>query len=231
MKRAVDSVFDKAVEQLDREERRLGSLEKTGTVATFDRDGFAAMNRALSYVVMGGVLEELMRDLPAALAADLVAQNIERRHLPVSLIAAIDASSFRQCGSDTVASLIARANVVQAVASHGSDSRPVVDFGELFKLADGSTINEKHFKALWALLGLDGDWRSDPKDTMLLKEIRDKRNDVAHWLEDPVTVGRSKRPSDLKTMVKGLIDLVQHFHLAIWYWLDDRAASVKAVGN
>ncbi|MEV4938895.1 hypothetical protein [Streptomyces zaomyceticus] len=231
MKRAVDSVFHKAVEQLDREERRLASLDKSGGATTFDRDGFAAMNRALSYVVMGGVLEELMRDLPVALASDLVAQNIERRHLPVSLIAAIDSSIFRQCGSDTVTSLIARANVVQAVTSHDSDSRPVVDFGEVFKLADGSTINEKHFKALWTLLGLSGDWRCDPKDTFLLKEIREKRNDVAHWLEDPVVVGRSKRPSDLRTMVRSLIDLVQHFHLAIWYWLDDRAASVKPPGN
>ncbi|MET8631417.1 hypothetical protein [Streptomyces sp. NPDC004680] len=216
------------MEQLDREERRLASLEKAGSSAGFDRDGFMAMNRALSYVVMGGVLEELMRDLPAALASDVVAQGVERRHLPVSLIAAIDSAVFRQCGSDTVAALIARANIVQSVSAHQLDVRPVVDFGEVFKLADGSTINEKHFAALWTLLGLVGDWRCDPKDTMLLKEIRDKRNDVAHWLEDPVTVGRSKRPSDLRKMVKSLIDLVQHFHLAVWYWLDDRAAAVRA---
>ncbi|MEW1927483.1 hypothetical protein [Streptomyces sp. NPDC088360] len=227
----MDSVFEKAVEQLDREERRLTSIDKPVPTGTFDRDGFAAINRALSYVVMGGVLEELMRDLPVALASDLVVQKTERRHLPVSLIAAIDSAIFRQCGSDTVASLIARANVVQSIASHESDIRPVVDFGEVFKLADGSTINEKHFKALWTLLGLAGDWRCDPNDTMLLKEIREKRNDVAHWLQDPVAVGRSKRPSDLRKMVKSLIDLVQHFHLAIWYWLDDRATSAANAGG
>lgn len=231
MNRAVDAVFDRAVQQLDRELRRLVSMSRTksgigAATSVFDHDGFAAISRAMSYVVMGGVLEAMMRELPRALASDISALNIERRHLPVSLIAAIESAVFRQCSNDNVASLITRTNIVRQVMSHTVDSRPVVDFGDLFKLADGQTINEKHFRALWVLLDLDGDWWNDQNDSMLLNEIRSKRNDVAHWEDDPVEIGRSKQASDLQKMVVRLSNLVQHFQLCIWYWLDERANAV-----
>src|SRR5262245_39728207 len=96
---AINGVFDRAVEQLDRERRRLLSHGAASTAPgqpKFDYDGFHAISRAVSYVIMGGVLEELMRLLPSALASDLVALGIERRQLPVSLIAATDAASFRK---------------------------------------------------------------------------------------------------------------------------------------
>ncbi|MGV9317785.1 hypothetical protein [Streptomyces sp. NPDC003660] len=231
----ISAVFEKAVDQLDRERRRLGELEKrasakaeeaagerSATLSRFDHDGYSAINRALSYVVMGGVLEQLMRELPAALAADVLNLGIERRHLPASLVAAMDSTAFRKCGGDNVAALIERAGIVQTVLSHAQDSRPVLDFGELFKLADGQTVNGKHFQALWAILGLPGDWKSHPNDALLLKEIQGKRNNVAHWTEDPVVVGKSKRSADLIKMISSLSDLIQHFHLGVWYWLDDR---------
>ncbi|MFG2498577.1 hypothetical protein ACGFSB_10250 [Streptomyces sp. NPDC048441] len=223
----INAVFDSAVEQLDRERRRLDSLDRVDGASThvstkFDHEGFSAINRALSYVVMGGVLEELMRQLPPALAADVLSLGIERRHLPASLVAAMDSVTFRKCGNDNVSSLIERAGIVQTVLSHGQDSRPVLDFGDLFKLADGQTIGEKHFQALWLILGLSGDWKNDPNDSLLLKEIKSKRNNVAHWTEDPVTIGRSKRPGDLRQMIFRLSDLIQHFHLGVWYWLEDR---------
>jgi hypothetical protein len=229
MTRAIDIVFDKAVKHLDRESRRLQSISNSATGTKFDHDGFSAIGRALSYVVMGGVLEELMRALPGALAADVESLQLERRHFPVSLVAAMDAENFRRCGADNVTALVERANLAKSVASHQSDSRPAVNFGDFVKLADGHTVGERHFQAIWFLLGLDGDWRNDSADSMLLKEIKQKRNDVAHWNDDPVDIGRSKRPAELISMISRLIDLVQHFQLYIWYWLDDRIA-VSASG-
>jgi hypothetical protein len=188
----------------------------------FDHDGFYAISRAVSYVVMGGVLEELMRNLPSALASDLVAIGIERRHLPVSLVAATDAEIFRKCGTDNVASLIERATIVDIVLSHSKDARPVLNFGELFKLADGHTVSDRHFMALWMILGLKGDWKNDPTDSLLLREIKEKRNDVAHWTEDPVVIGRSKRSADLRAMIEQLSNLIEHFQLNLWYWVEER---------
>jgi hypothetical protein len=228
---AVDAVFDRAIEHLDRERRRLISTEpasKAPGPPRFDHDGFNAISRAVSYVVMGGVLEEFMRNLPSALASDLVSIGIERRHLPVSLVAAIDAETFRKCGSDNVASLIERATIVEVVVAHEKDSRPIFDFGELLKLADGNTISERNFIALWMLLGLKGDWKNDQNDLLLLKEIRQKRNDVAHWTEDPVVIGRSKQPSDLRAMLERLSELIQHFQLNLWYWLEERRSEARS---
>jgi hypothetical protein len=217
----VDGVFDSAIADLDRENRRLEALEKsTASSTAFDHDGFLAINRALSYVVLGGVLEALMRDLPAALAADVLALKVERRKMPVSLIAVMDSTRFRQTNSDTVGSLIARAEVVKGALVHTVDQRLVEDFADALKLADGQTINEKHFQAMWSVLGLDGDWRNTATDSLLIREIREKRNDVAHWQEDLVVIGRSKKPSELRQMASRLSDLVQHFQLSIWYWLD-----------
>jgi hypothetical protein len=228
---AIDAIFDHAIEQLDRERSRLLSGDAVSTAAgqpKFDHDGFYAVSRAVSYVVMGGVLEELMRNLPSALASDITTMGVERRHLPVSLVAATDAETFRKCGNDTVTSLIERAAIVKIVLDHEKDARPVVDFGELFKLADGHTINDRHFRAIWMILGLDGDWKNHPNDMLLLREIREKRNDVAHWTEDPVVIGRSKRSSDLTAMIARLSDLIQHFQLNVWYWLEARKTNMAS---
>jgi hypothetical protein len=228
---AVDAVFNGAIEQLDRERRRLLSNESNFAMPKqpqFDHDGFNAIGRAISYVVMGGVLEELMRNLPSALASDVVTIGIERRHLPVSLVAAIDAEIFRKCGNDNVAALIERATIVDLIISHEKDSRRVLDFGELFKLADGHTVSEKNFVALWMILGLEGDWKNDPNDTLLLKEIKQKRNDVAHWTEDPVIIGRSKKSSDMTAMLERLSNLIQHFQLNLWYWLEERKSKAES---
>ncbi len=221
---AVDAVFERAIAQLDRESRRLDFLSRLPGATSFDTDGYIATNRALSYVVMGGVLEELMRELPSAVSADLVSLGVERRHLPISIIAAMEAAYFRRCGSDTVTALAARADLLREAVKHDLDSRPVVDFSDFFKLADGTTIGEKHFMALWSLLDLRGDWRNVPNDSLLIKEIREKRNDVAHWTEDPAHIGRSKRPSALKQMVTQLIDLITHVQLNIWEWLEARTS-------
>jgi len=225
MMSSLEKVFSKVVEQLDREDRRLTILEQSAQEQglTFDRDGFYAVNRALSYVVMGGVLEEMMRELPDALAADVISLGVQHRHLPPSILAVVDAAMFRQCGLDNVSALLARTAVVQAIATHHNNASPVVDFSKLLKLADGKTVGEKNFQAIWAILDLPGDWKNSPNDSLLLREIHDKRNSVAHWNEDLVALGRTKRASDLRAMVNRLKELVEHFYLSMWVWLESRA--------
>ncbi|MFF5299071.1 hypothetical protein ACFY5F_06885 [Streptomyces sp. NPDC013161] len=220
---AVENVFSEAVERLARERRRLHHLSTQAEPQTFDRDGFLAMGRALSYVVMGGVLECFMRDLPRALATDVAALKIPRSRLPLGLIAALEAAAFRKCGDGTINALLARTAILQGAVDHSADARLVEDFSDSLKLADGSTVGQKNFEALWALLNLPGDWRNSPNDVFLLKEIKDKRNDVAHWEADPVDVGRSKRPTSLIEMVDQLISLLDHTLLHICYWFEERA--------
>ncbi|GFE24636.1 hypothetical protein RB199_16320 [Streptomyces libani] len=219
---AVERVFSEAVERLARERRRLEVLSAQVEPQGFDRDGFLAMGRALSYVVMGGVLECFMRDLPRALATDVAALKIPRSSLPLGLVAALEAAAFRRCGDGTIGALLARTAILQGAVLHASDVRLVEDFSESLKLADGSTIGQKNFEALWALLNLPGEWRNAPNDVFLLREIKDKRNDVAHWEADPVDIGRSKRPSSLIEMVDQLIALLDHVLLNICYWFEER---------
>ncbi|WP_146241100.1 MAE_28990/MAE_18760 family HEPN-like nuclease [Actinokineospora spheciospongiae] len=224
---AVDSIFEKAIEYLEREDRRLETLAKLGKTLNFDRDGFAATARALSYVVMGGVLEDFMRELPTAISNELEAMQLERKHLPVTLISVIEARDFKRSGNESVASLIARAEVVLKIGGHGTDLRVATQLDDAFKLADGTTISEKHFSALWLILGLADDWKNRPTDSLLLSEIQEKRNDVAHWKRDPVTIGRSKTVKDLRDMVVKLIDLLQHVQLYISDWLGGLSRVVR----
>lgn len=224
MHASVDAVFEEANRYLQRERRRLEVLQQSAKdLDAYDNDGFAAMGRALSYVVMGGVLENLMRDLPGALATDIIALRLVRNKLPIGLLSVLDASFFRRCGDDTVGSLMARANLLRSVINHAADSRIVENFSELFRLADGSTIGVKNFEAIWIILDLPGSWKNVPEDSLLVREITGKRNDVAHWLADPVDVGRSKRPTGLIQMIDQLIDLLDHVYLNLCYWLEDRA--------
>lgn len=203
--------------------RRLEHLAAQVEPQAFDRDGFLAMGRALSYVVMGGVLECFMRELPRALATDVAAMKIPRSRLPLGLVAALEAPAFRKCGDGTIGALLARTAILQGAATHYADARLVEDFSESLKLADGSTVGQKNFEALWALLDLPGDWRNAPNDVFLLREIKDKRNNVARWEADPVDVGRSKRPTSLIEMVDQLVALLDHTLLHICYWFDERA--------
>lgn len=225
MHSATDAVFEEAGKYLQRERRRLEVLQQASRdLGPYDSDGFAAVGRALSYIIMGGVLENLMRDLPVAMASDLVILRVSRHKLPVGVLAVLDGALFRKTGDNTVAALMARADLLRVVTRHSTDARLVEDFSDLFRLADGSTISTKNFEALWAILDLPGSWKNIPEDAMLVREISTKRNDVAHWLQDPVEVGRSKRPTGLIEMVDQLIDLLDHVQLHLSYWIETNAS-------
>ncbi|GAA1388913.1 hypothetical protein [Catellatospora chokoriensis] len=230
---AIETVFGKAITQLERERRRLSALDQARQHLVqdlFDSDGVSAMSRALTYVVCGGILEQLMRDLPQALSTDLVAKTVLRSQLPAGLLAILEASEFKRCATSTTSTLSVRASLIRSIAGHGSDNRLVSDFAQDLIIADGTTITTRHFKVLWDVLELPGDWRNDAKDQFLVSEISSKRNDVAHWEMDPVDVGRSKSYSDLLSSIDALIKLVDHIHLHIWDWLDQvGAAKAKAL--
>ena len=233
MNYATAKVVEAANELLDREDRRLQALVNASSQLVpsgFDRDGVSAMSRALTYVVCGGVLEKMMRDLPDALAADVLAIAPPRRVLPLPLLSILEGEIFRRCGDMKVSALNNRVILMGRVAAHSADSRVVEDFAESLKLADGSTIGTNHFQALWGIMGLPGYWWNHPLDAVLVEEIREKRNDVAHWLADPVDTGRSRSYKDLRAMIERLQHLLDHVYLHLCDWLD-RLQPSSALSN
>ena len=225
---SVEACFNEAIGHLDREEKRLQTLRNSSEskAVVFDHDGSAAINRALTYVVCGGILERLMREFPDALMADLLRCNIQRRDLPLPLFGVLESKNFRSCAVDSPRTLVTRARLLKSAFSHPHDQRALVDFSDDLTLADGTTIGVSQFEAIWMVLDLPGDWQNDPQDVLLLKEISSKRNDVAHWKEDPVTVGRSRNYTDLQNLVRRLVRLVEHLYLHVCEWLDGFADSV-----
>lgn len=219
----VEQLFDDVAASLDREDRRLQALNnaRSSLIAdSFDLDGVAAMSRVLTYVVCGGLLERLMRDLPQALATDVLAIGVVRNKLPVGLLAVIEAAAFRKCVTQSPLGVLARVELLQKIAQHSDDGRQVGDFVSDFVLADGTTIDTKQFEAIWSILGLSGDWRNQVTDRLLLSELKNKRNEIAHWENDPVAVGRTRTYGDLRKMLRQLRDLLDHLCLHICDWLD-----------
>ena len=178
------------------------------------------MSRVLTYVVCGGLLERLMRDLPQVLVDDIVSMNAMRAKLPLGLLAAIEGPLFRKCTEQSSAGVLARVELLIAVSQHARDTRQVEDFSQGLVLADGSTIGTKQFEAVWLALGLPGDWKCKNSDALLLRELKEKRNEVAHWENDPVDVGRSRNYSDLRLVLRQLRDLLDHLCLNVCVWLD-----------
>jgi hypothetical protein len=220
----IEPLFDKATELLDREDRRLQALMQAVSNLSpnpFDPDGVSAMSRALTYVVCGGILEDLLRKLPDALSQDIMALNITRSKLPISLLAVLEAEYFRKCAAQTTTALMERSYILRAASTHSTDIRPTEPFGSVLVIADGTTISSKHLEALWRTLDLPGDWRNEANDLFLMSELREKRNDVAHWLEDPVDIGKSKTYSDLRTLLRRVRNLTDHVYLTLSVWLDD----------
>jgi hypothetical protein len=120
---------------------------------------------------------------------------------------------------------LARVKLLQAASEHSNDVRPVDDFESDLKLADGTTVDNRHFEAIWYLLGLSGDWRNRATDTLLVHELKIKRNEIAHWESDPVDIGRSRTYSDLRLVLRQLRDLLDHLCLNICDWLDGLACN------
>ncbi|MEV6375796.1 hypothetical protein [Micromonospora musae] len=223
MSYAVDAVFDEAARLLERELRRLQALDQARDHLSddkFDSEGVAAMSRALTFVVCAGILEQLMRELPAALSSDICGLQVVRRRLPIGLLAILETADFRRCAEQNVSVLTVRSKLVKNIVAHIDDDRTVASFEDDLKLADGRTVGEKQFAALWDILGLPGDWRNDPKDLFLLKEIQQKRNSIAHWEQDPVAVGRMKSYENLQAVTRSLGLLLDHVRLHICEWLD-----------
>jgi hypothetical protein len=219
----VELLFDEVAECIDREDRRLQALDNARRSLisdSLDRDGIAAMSRVLTYVVCGGLLERLMRDLPQALVTDVVAIGAARNKLPMGLLAVTEAAAFRKCGGQNPGGVLARIELVRKIATHSTDNRQVEDFASSFVLADGTTIDMKQFEAVWSILGFPGDWRNQVTDRLLLTELRSKRNEIAHWESDPVQIGRSRTSADLRRALRQLRDLLDHFCLHICDWLD-----------
>jgi hypothetical protein len=219
----IELLFNEVAECIDREDRRLQALENAQSSlisGLFDKDGVAAMSRALTYVVCGGLLERLMRDLPKAIATDVVTIGVVRNQLPIGLLAVTEDTIFRKCFAQSPNAVLARIELLEKVTSHAADRRPVEDFTPGFVLADGTTIGVKQFEAIWSTLDLPGDWHNQVTDVLLLKELRSKRNEIAHWESDPVDIGRTRTYNDLRQVLRQLRDLLDHLFLNICDWLD-----------
>jgi hypothetical protein len=224
MSYTIEVLFEKATDLLDREDRRLQTLMQAVTnlsPSPFDSDGVSAMSRALTYVVCGGILEDLLRNLPDALSQDVMTLNITRNKLPISLLSVLEADYFRKCATQSTTALVERANILRTASVHPNDTRPAQPFGSALVIADGRTISARHFEALWRILELPGDWRNESKDSFLMSELQEKRNDVAHWEVDPVDIGKSKSYSDLRAFLRRTRNLVDHVYLTLLSWLDD----------
>lgn len=220
---SIELLFDEVAECIDREDRRLQALDNARSSlipGSFDMDGIAAMSRVLTYVVCGGLLEHLMRDLPHALVSDVVAIGVVRNKLPTGLLAVTEAANFRKCFAQNPGAVLARIELLQKITAHATDNRPVEDFTSGFVLADGTTIDMKQFEAVWNVLDLPGDWRNQVTDGLLLSELRSKRNEIAHWESDPVDIGRTRTYVDLRRILRQLRDLLDHLCLNICDWLD-----------
>ena len=217
-----EELFTTATDLLDRESRRLRALGQIEAQQPdqFDRDGVFSMSRALTYVICGGILENLMRDLPRAVSDDIMSLRLLRSKVPPNFLAVLSSSQFQRCNTKSTKTLIARATLLMEVFSHPGDTRPLSDFHDDFPLADGSTINATQFEAIWMLLELPGTWQNAPADTLMLRELTQKRNEVAHWEADPVDVGKTRTANDLARFTLQLRALLDHVALNICEWLD-----------
>jgi hypothetical protein len=228
-----EELFAAATDLLDRESRRLrtlGQIESQQPDA-FDRDGVFSMSRALTYVICGGILENLMRDLPRAVSDDIMSLRLQRSRVPSSFLAVLSSTTFQRCNTKSTKTLISRATLLTEVFNHANDIRPLSAFYEDLPLADGSTITTTQFEAIWLIFELPNSWQNTPNDTLMLRELTRKRNEVAHWEADPVDVGKTRTTSDLLKITSQLRALLDHVALNVCEWLDQlpsrQAAAIK----
>lgn len=216
----IDSCFKSAVERLSAERTRLQFLSTAGNGRTPQATTARKAAKAYCFVHIAAILEDLFRSLDESIAQDLTSTSAAMANLPFSVRSFVDSKLWQGLNDNSSSKLANRNAVIQTINSHRSDLVSIASSLTALGVSDGNTICETHFQAVWIALSLDDDPFPSLAHKTAIKEIRELRNDVAHWRKDPQEVGARRQYPDLIRSVDLTTESVEHLYLHLLTFLD-----------
>ena len=196
---------------LQAQKRRI-AIADTEAIARGPRNfcGIAAETRAGVFVWAAAALERFLTLFLSETLDRLNGMAITAADLRYTLFALVCDTDFHKIRSaDHRAAWLSRLTLLQRIPSPHAAS--LAGDGPL----DGRTIRGYHFDALWETFGLPGQPFPGPVHRLVLEDLAEGRNDVAHGALSPVDFGRRRTFDDCLRMLSRIDELVLHTQLAM----------------
>lgn len=78
---------------------------------------------------------------------------------------------------------------------------------------DKKTIRSEHIKLMWEFYGFSGNSLPNPRYHLVLEDLANGRNDVAHGEIDPLSFGRSKRIGQVLRIINDVEEIILHINI------------------
>ncbi|NVJ01690.1 hypothetical protein HV824_26715 [Myxococcus sp. AM009] len=170
----------------------------------------AAEAKASAYIWVAAALERYVKDTLAALVQELNLRGQLVRDLRLSTCSLLMFSHLdalrHVSGLDA---WLRRVDMFEEILS----STQAVFNGAVLPL-DGKTIKAEHLETIWRVFGFDGPHVPHPRHRLVLKDLSECRNKLAHGEVSPVRFGRGKIMHDVFRMVEATEEIVLHVNQA-----------------
>ena len=171
----------------------------------YNRVGIAAEMRAGIFVWTGAAIEQFVASLLKEALEFISAQPIVASDLRYELFSFFCDRDFHGVRSgDQRVSWMSRIEIMRMLEA--ADPVVLTGSGPL----DGKTIRPYHFEAIWMTFALPGSPWPGGVHQAVLKDLADRRNEVAHGSVDPVEFGRQRTFEDCLKMLGRIDEIAMH---------------------
>lgn len=211
----------------NRYQDRVGDLVQVlchNIVATRHRDRrlpiskIAALVRSSVYIWLSAALEIYVQEINTALLMEIEKRRIKIRNSNPVLLAISEYASFDALKDLRGLKMWAKRSEI-TVRGQSSD---LLVFQEKITPVDGKTLRFEHMETIWRIFGFDGDCIPSHLHRMAMEDVAEKRNDLAHGRENPVSAGISMNTVDLNNLVKRYEEIGGHLLGACSTFLENK---------
>ncbi len=177
-----------------------------------------AVVRASAYVWLAALLERIVRDALQVTLREISLLSIPFKDLKLSLFSLLCEGEFTSITDRS------RSNSWEqkiAVFFRTAEASPALLASDILPL-DGRTIRAEHFDTIWLVLGLSTPSVPSPLHRIVLKDLADGRNEIAHGHTDPVMFGRSKATSDMLRIIERVDEIILHLLTSLDAYVDKK---------
>jgi hypothetical protein len=175
--------------------------------------------RAGVYVWLSSALECLLREVLASLVTYLNSANLTVSETRLSLFALLNASRLDSLQDirglrmwQTRADLFINVDGISA-CSFAPEVTPL----------DGRTIRLEHLQTLWQVFGFPGGSLPSPVHALVLADLADTRNELAHGHEDISVIAGRKANNDLLKFIDRIEEIATHMWSTVYEYLEKQA--------
>lgn len=213
---SLDAALGEVGRRLDVQRQGLYYLDSAVLRVSARVTELARETRAMAYVAASAGLESLVTAVIDGVVTEVAACACPLSQLRLSLFAIVcepELEALRVLGRGRLWER--RCSMFERVADADT---PFTDTA--IRPLDGRTLRATHFATIWRVFGFTGSSLPGGIHGGALEDLATNRNDVAHGMVNPQTIGRRKTVDDVLRMLQRVEEIGIHLYLAAEEYLD-----------